>query len=198
MEEAIEFRSEGLRIEGALERGEGNKGVVISHPHPLHGGDMDNSVVLAIRRAYRRRGFSTLRYNFRGVGRSEGRFENGRGEKRDVQAALSFLAEVGATELDLAGYSFGAWVNAGITAGFGRAVMVSPPLAFIDFGEPAPLPGLHLVVTGRLDQIAPVDLIAARLPAWNPQAAFEVIDAADHFFSGLTRRLEEVIAARIG
>jgi hypothetical protein len=197
MEEFIEFRSDGLRIEAALEKKDGTQGVVISHPHPLHGGAMDNAVVGAIRRAYLRRGFSTLRFNFRGVGRSEGEFDNGRGERLDVRAALACLSSQGITQIDLAGYSFGAWVNAGVAAGFDRGLMISPPVAFIDFGPPAPLRGLHLIVTGSLDQIAPAAMITAQLPAWGPQAAFEVIDAADHFYTGLTRKLEEVIAAHI-
>lgn len=196
-EEMLEFRSEGFKIEGAFERGAGNRGVVICHPHPLHGGDMDNGVVGTIRRAYRRKGFSTLRFNFRGVGRSEGQYDSGRGERFDVKAALAFMAERGITEIDLAGYSFGAWVNAGIESGFGRSVMVSPPLAFIDFGAPMPMPDLHLVVTGSLDEIAPAEMIRRNLPSWNPQAAFEVIESADHFYSGLSLKLEEAIATHI-
>jgi hypothetical protein len=191
------FESENLRLEGMLERVSGTKGVVITHPHPLYGGDMDNPVVLAMRNAYRRKGFSTLRFNFRGVGGSGGRHDKGIGERRDVLAARAWLAGLGMTDIDLAGYSFGAWVNAGVSDGFQRMVVVSPPLAFIDFGPPAPIPNLDLIVTGSRDEIAPPAMIDRVRARWNPAAAFEVIPGADHFYTGLLKTLEDTITAHI-
>jgi alpha/beta superfamily hydrolase len=191
------FESENLRLEGMLERVSGTKGVVITHPHPLYGGDMDNPVALAVRDAYRRKGFSTLRFNFRGVGGSGGRHDRGIGERRDVLAARACLAGLGITDIDLAGYSFGAWVNAGANEGFQRMVMVSPPLAFIDFGPPAPIANLSLIVTGSRDEIAPPAMIDRVRARWNPAAAFEVIPGADHFYSGLLETLEDRVAAYI-
>lgn len=193
----ISFACGGLRLEGMLERASGTRGVVVTHPHPLYGGDMDNPVVLAVCRAYRRKGFSTLRFNFRGVGGSGGRHDQGVGERADARAAGSAMADLGLTEIDLAGYSFGSWVNANAGAGFSRMVMVSPPLAFIDFGPPAALPNLHLIVTGGRDEIAPPGLIERARRAWNPAAAFEVIPGADHFYSGFIDTLEDTIAAGI-
>lgn len=187
----------GLRLEGMLARVPGTRGVVVTHPHPLYGGDMDNPVVLTVCRAYLHQGFSTLRFNFRGVGGSGGRHDQGVGEREDVRAAGAFMSGQGLTEIDLAGYSFGAWVNAGAGDGFRRMVMVSPPLAFIDFGPPAALPNLHLIVTGGRDEIAPPDLIERARCTWNPAAAFELIPGADHFYSGLIDTLEETIAAAI-
>lgn len=197
MESRVELLSEGLRLEAVFEEGEGGRGVVISHPHPQYGGDMDNAVVIAVRRAFRRKGYATLRFNFRGVGGSAGRYDAGRGEREDVRAALAFLAARTGTDPDLAGYSFGAWVNAGIASGCRRQVMVSPPVAFMDFGAPARIETLALVATGSLDPIAPADRIAALLPAWNPQAVLAVVDGADHFYSGRLRRLEEAVAERL-
>jgi hypothetical protein len=191
------FESENLRLEGMLERVSGTKGVVITHPHPLYGGDMDNPVVLAMRNAYRRKGFSTLRFNFRGVGGSGGRHDKGIGERRDVLAARAWLAGLGMADIDLAGYSFGAWVNAGVSDGFQRMVVVSPPLAFIDFGPPAPIPNLDLIVTGSRDEIAPPAMIDRVRARWNPAAAFEVIPGADHFYTGLLKTLEDTITAHI-
>ncbi|MCU0585939.1 MAG: alpha/beta hydrolase, partial [Desulfobacterales bacterium] len=150
----VTIRCSGLELEGMLERVAGRQGVVVTHPHPLYGGDMDNPVVLAVCRAFRRKGFSTLRFNFRG-------HDRGVGECDDVRAAGAFLSEQDVTEIDLAGYSFGAWVNAAAGAGFRRLVMVSPPLAFIDFKPLAPLANLHLIVTGSRDEIAPPGLIEA-------------------------------------
>jgi hypothetical protein len=197
MEERTPFTSGNLHIEALLEKAAGSRGVVITHPHPLYGGDMDNPVVVALRRAYSRRGFSTLRFNFRGVGESAGRFDNGAGERQDVKAALAFLAGLGVTEIDLAGYSFGAWVNAGLEAGFQRMVMVSPPVAFIAFDPPRPIPGLRLIVTGGRDDIAPARMISAHKAHWNPNAAFEVIPDADHFYTGCLKTLEDKLAAHI-
>lgn len=197
MEAPVCFRSGKLNIEGMLSTAPGSRGVVIAHPHPLYGGDMDNPVVIAVRRAYRRRGYSTLRFNFRGVGESEGRYDNGSGERRDVAAALAFLAGRGATAIDLAGYSFGAWVNAGLSAGFRRLVMVSPPVAFMSFDPPAPIPALHLIVTGGRDDIAPARTIATYKDQWNPAAAFEVLPDADHFYTGFIEALEDKISAHI-
>jgi alpha/beta superfamily hydrolase len=197
MEERIGFASGSLKIEGWLAAASPERAVVIAHPHPLYGGDMDNPVVIAVQRAYLRRGISTLRFNFRGVGGSGGRYDNGAGERRDAEAALRFLAGRGITAIDLAGYSFGAWVNAGIGAGFQRMVMVSPPVAFMSFNPPQPIPALRLIVTGGRDDIAPARTITTYRSQWNPGAAFEVLPGADHFYAGSLHILEDTIAAHL-
>ncbi|MGE5259144.1 MAG: alpha/beta hydrolase [Hyphomicrobiales bacterium] len=197
MEEPISFVSGNLRLAGMLEKEGDARAVIITHPHPLYGGDMDNPVVRAVRRAYLGKGYSTMRFNFRGTGESEGRYDNGVGEREDVQAAIAWLVGLGMTAVDLAGYSFGAWVNAGVRAGFQRMVMVSPPVAFIDFGPPVHLPRLHLIVTGDGDDIAPAGIISAFRAQWNPAAAFEVIPGADHFYSRSLEALEKTLAAHI-
>ncbi len=186
-----------LHLEGVLDRLPGGLGVVVTHPHPLYGGDMGNPVVLAVCRAFRRKGFSTLRFNFRGVGGSGGRHGHGVGEREDVHAAGAWMAKLGLEEIDVAGYSFGAWVNTSAGRGFRRMVMVSLPLAFMDFGPPAPLPNLQLIVTGGRDEIAPPDLIERVRRTWSPAAAFEVLPGADHFFSGCLEALEESITRHI-
>jgi hypothetical protein len=200
MEEKVRFRSGEFKIEGLFETGRANRGVVISHPHPLYGGDMYNAVVEAIRRAYQMKGVATLRFNFRGTGESEGQHDNGVGEQDDVLSALSFIAESGFQSVDLAGYSFGAWVDA-LTlqreGRFGNLVMVSPPVKFIDFATIGRLPGLRLVVTGGRDEMAPPDAIRQILATWNPSARLDVIDGADHFYSRHIRQLEDVLAGYI-
>lgn len=197
MEKRVFFASGELRIEGMLEAASPTCAAVITHPHPLYGGDMDNAVVMAVQRAYLRRGFSTLRFNFRGVGASEGRYGNGIGERQDVASALAFLAGRGMTAIDLAGYSFGAWVNAGAGGRFQRMVMVSPPVAFMSFDPPASINTLHLIVTGDRDEIAPAHRVSAYRDQWNPDAAVEVLSGADHFYTGCIRALEDAIAGRI-
>jgi uncharacterized protein len=197
IEEVIYLTSGGLRLEGSLAAAPGARGVIIAHPHPLYGGDMDNPVVRAIQQAYLRQGFSTLRFNFRGVGASEGRYDNGVGERADVQAALAWAAGLGMTDIDLSGYSFGAWVNAGIADGYRRMVMVSPPVAFMDFGPPVTIGRLSLIVTGGRDEIAPAAMIDRCRARWNPAAAFAVIPGADHFYTGFLKTLEDKIAEHI-
>jgi len=200
MEQRIYFESDTHRLEGLHVTGSNGMGVVITHPHPLYGGDMQNGVVTCIAQAYQRRGYTTLRFNFRGVGASEGRYDHGNGEKRDVLAALAYLQETGVRKIDLAGYSFGAWVNAGVGCGAAaiqNMVMVSPPVAFIDHGSLGTLPCLSLIVTGSRDDLAPADQIQSLVPQWNEGAELKIIDGADHFYGGYLHALEAMLKAFI-
>ncbi len=196
MEKKITFASQGLQIEALLEKNNAARAVVITHPHPLYGGDMHNNVVAAVTRAYQKLNATTLRFNFRGVGRSQGSYDEGVGEQQDVRAAIAYLQEMGSTSIDLAGYSFGAWVNAHLNcraAGIANMVMVSPPLAVIEFEAVNRLDCLRLIVTGSRDEIAPADLIKTVYHEWNPPAVLEVIQGADHFYGGFEAQLESVL-----
>ena len=195
-EEPVFFMSGTLQIQGLLQTKPGDKGVVITHPHPLYGGSMYNNVVESLVYAYKQAGYATLRFNFRGVGSSQGKYDDGQGEQEDVKAALHYLAEQGKNVVDLAGYSFGAWVNA-LARPEGdivhRMVMVSPPVAFLDFGPPQSIPQLRLVVAGSRDEIAPSELIKTILPNWNSSARLEIIEGADHFYGAYTEKLESIL-----
>jgi len=196
MEQTVFFSSEGLKLEALLNRESGDRAAVVTHPHPLYGGEMHNPVVDIITRAYRKTGFSTLRFNFRGVGKSRGNYDDGRGEGQDVLAALSYVAGMGFNHIDLAGYSFGVWVNAHAgsgNAGYERMVMVSPPVGFMDFSKVTALPRLLLVVAGSRDDIGPPDMIRPYLSTWNPDVQLEIIPGADHFYSGALDALEDVL-----
>ena len=183
MAEKITFLSEEYKIEGLLNQRDEKKGVVVTHPHPLYGGDMYNLVVESIVHVYHMKGYSTLKFNFRGVGRSQGTYDNGVGEQKDVLSALSFLADMGMEKIDLAGYSFGAWVNAHalqkdtLTE---QMIMVSPPVGFMDFQSIGRMNPLKFVVTGNRDDIAPANAIEKMISTWNPNARFEVIEQAGH------------------
>lgn len=197
MEKTATFISDRLEIEGRLAAGDLHKGVVITHPHPLYGGDMHNNVVAAVGRAYQKIGSTTLKFNFRGVGGSQGNYSDGIGEQEDVRAAVAYLADIGIRQIDLAGYSFGAWVNAlAVNDGLkvDNLIMVSPPVAFIDFKSISDLSSLKLIITGSRDDIAPADKVEKLYPAWNPTAEFEVISGADHFYGGYQDKLEAVLA----
>lgn len=194
-EKRIFFESKGLKIEGMVEETGGEKGVVVSHPHPLYGGTMHNNVVRAVTHAYRDEGYSTLRFNFRSVENSEGVFSNGMGEQDDVKAALKTL---GKKHMDLAGYSFGAWVNALGLEEFEEArrlIMVSPPVSVIDFDFLDRSPKIQLVICGSRDDIAEYKKVEKMVPRWNDQAVFRVIQGADHFYSGYEEELIDIIGA---
>lgn len=200
METPITLTSGALTLEGWFEKVGNGKGVAITHPHSLYGGNMDNQVVKTLIRAYRRAGFSTLRFNFRGVGNSTGFFDQGAGEVKDVMAALAFLADQGIETLYLAGYSFGAWVNARVDcaiAGVKTMIAVSPPVAFMDYGDKGTIPSLSLVVTGSEDEIAPPAMIREMMPVWNPNARLDVISGADHFYGVHLDALEDAIYSSI-
>ncbi len=200
MEEKIIFLSEDYKIEGLLDKQSEDKGVVITHPHPLYGGDMNNFIVDLIARAYQKKGFTTFKFNFRGTANSQGVYDNGLGEQEDVHAALATLAKMGIKKIDLAGYSFGAWVNAlaiSENTTVRNMTMVSPPVSFLDFSSTDSIPCLKLVVTGSIDDIAPADRIKTMYPAWNPKAHLEIIKGSDHFYSGCFGELESVLFSHI-
>lgn len=196
MVKKVRFFSENFEIEGLLNKKDEKKGVVVTHPHPLYGGDMNNLVVETMVHVYNIKGYSTLKFNFRGVGGSQGTYDNGRGEQKDVLAALSFLGDMGMDQIDLVGYSFGAWVNAHAVQKdvlVKHMVMVSPPAGFMDFSTIGLMERLTLVVTGSRDDIAPAEVVKQMCSAWNPSVRFVVIDGADHFYGGYLNQLEAVL-----
>ena len=195
-EERIFIPVENFNIEGLINEVPGDEAVVITHPHPLYGGEMNNNVVLSIINAYHQQGYTTLRINFRGVGQSGGSYADGIGEQEDVRAAISYLSDLGKTAIDLAGYSFGARVNAmGLNSYelVDRLVMVSPPVGFMDFSFLGYNSKIRLVISGENDDIAPPAKIKELIPSWNPEAEFRVIDGTNHFYSGGTTEVEEII-----
>ncbi len=190
------FQSQGVKLEGLLAKVPGERGVVVTHPHPLYGGNMHNNVVEAVIKAYREEGYSTLRFNFRGTGQSGGNYDEGVGEREDVRAALSCLADLGKTSLDLAGYSFGVWVNALGLKDFDhikRTVMVSPPVGFMDFSFLDYNSKIQLVIAGSDDDIGPSGMIKDMIKNWNSEAQFNIIQGADHFYRGKTGEIERII-----
>lgn len=192
----------GPVLEGRYRQGSSGGAVAICHPHPLYGGCMDHPVVAALRDGYRRKGYTTLRFNFRGVGKSEGRYGEGIGEVEDLLAAHRYLRLQNHQRVDLAGYSFGAWVvlkacRAGVAAG--RLALVSPPVGLLNFDD-LRLPAVPtLVVLGDRDEIAPVPAVASWLAAAAPggeDAAVHrvVLPGCDHFYGGFEAALAEAVA----
>jgi alpha/beta superfamily hydrolase len=176
-------------------------GVVICHPHPLYGGDMENPVVVRVQEVCAGLGLATLRFNFRGVGASGGVHGGGVGEQEDAAAALDTLAKaIGGGALAIAGYSFGARIAAlvgGRDGRIGGVALIAPPLAMYDFGflEDTRVP--TLVVAGTRDQYCPPDDFA-RFTAGRPWVTATAIEGADHFFFGKLFPLGEAVAEWAG
>lgn len=184
---AISLRAGDLTLEGILHEPKGADSfpaVAVCHPHPLYGGDMHNGVVVAICKALAARGIAALRFNFRGVGRSEGSFGGGSAEQEDARAAIAYLQGLESTEahgIGLAGYSFGAAVALSVAATPVRALAaVSAPLSSLDLAAIQPdIPALLLA--GDRDQFAG----GARLreiAAARPQVRVVIVPGADHFW----------------
>jgi alpha/beta superfamily hydrolase len=185
----IEFPSGDLRLEGELHLPPGATGAaVICHPHPLYGGNMDNNVVLALDDGFRRAGCATLRFNFRGVGASEGGYESGVGEQDDLRAAATeILSRTGAANVAVAGYSFGAMMAAHAgpaIAALARLVIVAPPLSFGGLGPLAACAVPKLFIVGDRDSYCSLaDLTSALAGVVEPKRVL-VLRGADHFFAG--------------
>ena len=183
-------------LEAGLALGSGPEGVVLVHPHPLYGGEMRNPVITAMMRTFQEHDWSTLRFNFRGVGASCGTYDEGRGEVDDLLAAVDRLRQEGVERVLLAGYSFGAWVisQAAIAGKLDRErlLFVAPPAAMIEFGEGL-LPGLELVIVGEKDSIAPPKEVGPLSEKWNPATPLVTVTAADHFFCGCLDSVERVL-----
>ena len=177
---------------------------VVLHPHPLHGGTMNNKVVYTLYQTFVRRGFSTLRFNFRGVGRSQGSFDRGEGELADAAAALDWLQgyNPNAASCWVAGYSFGAWIGMQLlmrrpeVEGF---ISIAPPANLYDFSFLAPCPSSGLIVHGERDAVVPPKDVNTLVEKLKTQKGIvidqQVIPGANHFFDGKLEPLMETITA---
>jgi alpha/beta superfamily hydrolase len=200
----VSFRSGDLTLEGLLANpGSGLPAAVVCHPHPLYGGSMYNNVVEAILAAMWQAGYATLRFNFRGVGASEGEHEGGPGEVDDAVAAMTFLlAQPGVRKEGAAmtGYSFGAMVA--LSAGYERAeiariVAVALPLAMADARIPDGASKPVLLVSGDRDSYSPVAGLQAVKSKIGDSARLEIVAGTDHFFGGREAELSRAIAAAL-
>jgi uncharacterized protein len=173
-------------------------GVAVSHPHPLYGGDMDNPVIDRIVEVCTARGVATLRFNFRGVGASSGRHDEGRAEQEDVRAGLAHLQDnLGAgARVALAGYSFGAAMVAavGTSTPVAGLALIAPPMRVAALRTPTRVTGPIVVVAGAEDQYCPASALE-ELRAMMPEATVVVIEGADHFFVGSLMPLGDAVGA---
>ena len=180
---------ESVTLEGALALPDGppRGAALIAHPHPLYGGSMDNNVVEALAAAALAAGWAALRFNFRGVGRSTGSNDQGRGEQADVAAAAGWLRERFPGPLALLGYSFGSLVAAATASRLGplaAGVWISPPLVLGNL-PPWPLDaGPLLLVAGGRDAYTRLPDLEAYVAALGARGRLVALPEADHFFVG--------------
>jgi uncharacterized protein len=192
-EETVYFRSGTLRLEGRLDEQPGGAAVALAAPHPLYGSTMDDAVIEALRVAYRAQGFTTLRFNYRGIGGSEGVPDADAGPREDLASALAYLAERGKRRLELAGYSFGAWVafmTVQSRCAARRAVLVAPPVDAMQFAGASDK--IRLVVGAAEDHYASVESLEPLVQKWSARARLVVIPDANHYFM---MKLDEITLA---
>jgi alpha/beta superfamily hydrolase len=198
-EEKIYIENGSLIIEGLLSKTPGEKGVVICHPHSLMGGSMYNNVVEALQKVFAAGNFSTLRFNFRGVGASTGTYEEGIGEKEDITAVCKYLKKLGLTELFLAGYSFGAWVGSKILEEsnnpFAASICVSPPINYFNFNWDNLNNKISLFICGDCDQFCVIDVLIQEAKKIN--SLVEIVHGADHFYLGKEKELARILRKHI-
>ncbi|NNU80753.1 alpha/beta hydrolase [Halovulum dunhuangense] len=164
---------------------------IILHPHPQFGGTMNNKVVYNLHYAFHDMGFTVLRFNFRGVGRSQGEYDQGVGELSDAASALDYLQSLNpnAKNCWVAGFSFGAWIGMQLLMrrpeiqGF---VSVAPPANMYDFSFLAPCPSSGLIINGSADRVVPPADVAGLATKLKQQKGItithEVVEGAGHFF----------------
>jgi hypothetical protein len=165
---------------------------VLLHPHPQYGGTMHNKVVFTLHQAFLQAGFSTLRFNFRGVGRSQGSFARGEGELTDAASALDWVqaCNPNASACWIAGFSFGAWIGMQLLMRrpeIDRFVAVAPPANVYDFGFLAPCPSSGLILQGDRDETVTEESVRKLSEKLGRQKDividYRVVKEANHFFT---------------
>ena len=199
------FNGPDGRLEGRYHQGRKRDApiAIVLHPHPLHGGNMNNRIVYILYNAFVERGFSVLRFNFRGVGRSQGVFDNGVGELSDAAYAFDWMQQFNTNSpfCWIGGYSFGALISMQLMMRrpeIERFVSISPPAGTEDFSFLAPCPSSGLIVHGDTDEHVPADAVkklAHKLDGQkNISVGLSIIKGADHFYKEKMEFLSQEVA----
>jgi alpha/beta superfamily hydrolase len=198
-EEPVVFPSGALSLEGRLSVPAGAaRAAVVCHPHPQYGGEMDNSIVIAAAGALRRRGIATLRFNFRGVGRSEGRYGEGIGELEDALAAVERLCgELPNVTIALGGYSFGAMVA--LLAGHDQARVdrlfaIALPVTTFDVSKIVGSVKPKLFLAGDRDPYCPYTALETVVKRLAGENVLRRLSGADHFLFGFEEEVGEAVS----
>jgi uncharacterized protein len=176
--------------------------VVLAHPHPLYGGTMHTKVLYQVAKAFCRLGCAVLRFNFRGVGASEGTFGDGLGEVEDYWAALEFMAaRYPDVEIWAGGVSFGSWVAASAGANderVSRLVAIAPPVTAYDFSSVSRSTKPKFFINGERDEICPLAALREFYAHAEEPKDLVVIEAAGHLFEGHVNEVTEAIEELMG
>jgi len=172
--------------------------LVVLHPHPLYGGSMDNNVVETVVLAGQLGDLTTLRFNFRGVGGSQGRYDDGAGEQDDMGAALHFMERRYCPKTNVVvGYSFGACVALAYCHrekhGVDHLLLISPPPFILPDDLSLELPVVRKIIVAEHDDIAPPHQVAAKMSNLSAERLIEVIPGADHFYLGKEEALKGLL-----
>lgn len=198
----VTFPSGDLLLEGIAAKPQGAgpfPAVIVCHPHPLYGGSMDNNVVHSLCQTLTKASFVSLKFNFRGVGASQGEFSEGIGEQADAEAAISFIStleQIDPDRIGLAGYSAGAGFGLPLGCSDGRIkalAAVSPPLNMFDFDFLEDCPTPKFLISGSRDNFTPPDQFLEFCRNLVEPRQYEIIEGADHFWWEYESRL----AARV-
>jgi alpha/beta superfamily hydrolase len=198
------FNGPSGRIEGKFTKSEDRRApaALVLHPHPLYNGTMNNKVVYNTYKVLAENGFSVLRVNFRGVGKSQGEYDHGIGELTDAATALDWLQTQipEASDFWIAGFSFGSWIALQLMMRrpeISTFLAISPPVNRYDFSflSPCPIPGL--IVQGDADSIVSeesvIDLVDKIAKQKFASVDYKVIEGGDHFFRMKLEELKETI-----
>ena len=171
---------------------------LVLHPHPQHGGTMNNKLVYTVYHIFRARGFSVLRFNFRGVGRSQGRFDHGFGELSDAASALDWMQTINpnAKFCWISGFSFGAWLA--LTCGVPdervtRLLGIAPPIGRRSHSVVATSTKPTHFIHGAQDELIPLDALRRFYETISTPKTLTVIENANHLFDGCIAELGDAI-----
>lgn len=200
----LEFEGPAGKLEGILEARDESDLIgcaVVCHPHPLHGGTMRNKVAHTLARSFVAQRFVALRFNFRGVNESEGKFDDGKGEIEDVFAAMDFLsASYPGLPLWLAGFSFGAAMSV-LAAAQRRPdglISIAPAVSRFAREMPSQPDCPWLVLQGDRDELVDVDETIAWVNELEPGPELQILEGAEHFFHGKLITLRNALEKFIG
>ena len=200
----VNFKNKGLTLEGVIstpqELSGPFPGALLCHPHPLFGGSMENSVVIALARALDGVGIASFRFNFRGVGESQGTFSKGENETQDLNAALNLFSGwpgINSKRLALAGYSFGAQVILQGLQRYKRAkalALVSPPLSSFTRSRVATDKRPKLFLVGARDRLVVAQTLQELVTAFPVPGTMKVVPGADHSWQGHEQEVAQLVA----
>jgi alpha/beta superfamily hydrolase len=202
----VDLAGPAVRLEALLDEPAAARraGVVLAHPHPPDGGTMHTKVVFQAAKGFARIGCAVLRFNFRGVGASEGEYDAGRGERDDFTAALNWMRDRHpGVPLWAAGFSFGAWVALETGADDDRVAVlvgIAPPIARSGYTWERTLASTKpkFIIQGDLDELCPLKDLWAFYARLEEPKELVVIDGASHLFDGKTEEVGEAIESLLG